>query len=211
MATAPFDWAPLPLRPLVEAAVAAGRADPRVVVLAVGGSGTFGALDESSDLDLVVVCRDQDHPGLLRDAPASAASLGPLFSSFTGEHVCEPRLLLCLFGPPLVRVDLKFVADQISIIASRTGGSCGNVPARSTQPSGGAPRSGPPQTRSGWRIASGPGSTPARPRSVAASSFTAWKSSPSCDGPSSDRSSPGAVDSAPRVCGVSSRSRLTSC
>jgi hypothetical protein len=69
-------------------------------------------MDEFSDLDLVVVSRDADYPGLLHDAPAFAASLGPLLSSFTGEHVREPRLLLCLFGPPLLRVDLKFIADQ---------------------------------------------------------------------------------------------------
>jgi predicted nucleotidyltransferase len=82
------------------------------VGLAVGGSAADGVMDEFSDLDLVVVGRDEDHPGLLRDAPVFAASLGPLLSAFTGEHVREPRLLLCLFGPPLVRVDLKFVSDQ---------------------------------------------------------------------------------------------------
>jgi hypothetical protein len=30
-------------------------------------------------------------------------------SAFTGEHVGEPRLLICLYGPPLLHVDLKFV------------------------------------------------------------------------------------------------------
>ena len=36
-------------------------------------------------------------------------SFGPLLAAFTGEHVGEPRLLICLYGPPLVHVDLKFV------------------------------------------------------------------------------------------------------
>jgi hypothetical protein len=112
MLTTSLAWAPIPLRPLVAAAVAVARADPRVVGLAAGGSAAVGPMDEFSDLDLIVVCRDEDHPGLLRDAPVFAASLGPLLSSFTGEHVREPRLFLCLFGPPLVRVDLKFVAEQ---------------------------------------------------------------------------------------------------
>jgi hypothetical protein len=35
-----------------------------------------------------------------------------LLSSFTGEHVGEPRLLIALFGPPLVHVDLKFVTPD---------------------------------------------------------------------------------------------------
>ena len=49
-------------------------------------------MDEISDLDLVVVCRDEHQPELLRDTPAFAARLGPLLACFTGEHVGEPRL-----------------------------------------------------------------------------------------------------------------------
>jgi predicted nucleotidyltransferase len=107
-----LDWAPVPVRPLVEAAIAIAQADPRVVGLIVGGSAAVGGMDEFSDLDFVVVCRDDDHLSLLRDAPMFAAGIGPLLSSFTGEHVREPRLLLCLYGPPVLRVDLKFVADM---------------------------------------------------------------------------------------------------
>jgi hypothetical protein len=33
-----------------------------------------------------------------------------LLASFTGEHVGEPRLLICLYGPPLVHVDLKLIS-----------------------------------------------------------------------------------------------------
>jgi len=110
--TADLHWAPPPFHPLVEAAIAAAQADPRVLGLTVGGSAAIGAMDEFSDLDFVVVCRDDDHPGLLRDAPDFAAGLGPLLTAFTGEHVREPRLLLCLFGPPPLRVDLLFVADS---------------------------------------------------------------------------------------------------
>jgi predicted nucleotidyltransferase len=112
MTTTRLDWAPEPVRPLVEAAIAAAAADPRVVGLLAGGSAADGGMDEFSDLDLVVVCRDDDQVSLLREAPAFAARLGPLLSAFTGEHVGEPRLLLCLYGPPLLHVDLKFVADR---------------------------------------------------------------------------------------------------
>ncbi len=46
-----------------------------------------------------------------------AANLGTLLSAFTGEHVGEPRLLICLYGPELLHVDLKFVS--INDIAHR--------------------------------------------------------------------------------------------
>ncbi|NRS94850.1 hypothetical protein DFH40_002566 [Clostridium beijerinckii] len=39
-----------------------------------------------------------------------AESLGTLLSAFTGEHVGEPRLLICLCEPELLHVDLKFVS-----------------------------------------------------------------------------------------------------
>src|SRR6201989_3672099 len=93
------DWAPRPARPYVEAVIAAVQADPRVVGLTAGGSAATGTMDEFSDLDLVVVCRDEHQPEPLRDAPAFAAGLGPLLACFTGEDVGEARLLLALFWP----------------------------------------------------------------------------------------------------------------
>ena len=47
---------------------------------------------------------------MLAEARQFAQRLGPLLASFTGEHVGEPLLLICLYGPPLIHVDLKFVA-----------------------------------------------------------------------------------------------------
>jgi hypothetical protein len=96
------DWAPRHVRPYVEAVIAVIQADPRVVGLTAGGSAATGTMDEFSDLDLVVVCRDEHQPELLREAPAFAAGLGPLLpaspastsasrasSSFsTGRHRC---------------------------------------------------------------------------------------------------------------------------
>lgn len=112
MTNAHFDRAPSPARPITEAAITASRADPRIIGLTVGGSAAAGTMDEFSDLDFVVVCRDEVQPELLRNAPAFAAGLGPLLASFTGEHVGEPRLLICLYGPPLLHVDVKFVAES---------------------------------------------------------------------------------------------------
>src|ERR1700751_1136696 len=106
------DWAPRHVRPYVEAAIAPIQADPRVVGLTAGGSAATGTMDEFSDLDLVVVCRDEHQPELLRDAPPCAPGRGPLLACFPGEPVGEPRLLIALYGPPPVHVDLKFVADS---------------------------------------------------------------------------------------------------
>ena len=33
-----------------------------------------------------------------------------MLSAFSGEHVGEPRVFICLYGPPLLHVDLKFVS-----------------------------------------------------------------------------------------------------
>ena len=77
-------WAPPHARPLAEAVIAATQADPRIVGLTVGGSAVTGMMDEFSDLDFVAVCLDEHQVGLLRDAPAFAAGLGPLLACFTG-------------------------------------------------------------------------------------------------------------------------------
>lgn len=71
-----------------------------------------GEADEHSDLDLVLACRDEDHVELLAEVPRLAGELGPLLAAFTGEHVGEPRLLIALYGPPLLHVDLKLVARR---------------------------------------------------------------------------------------------------
>ncbi len=99
---------------LLDRIVARTRADDRLVALLAAGSYGSRSMDAWSDLDLVVVARDEAWPAILEARQAIAAECGPLLSAFTGEHVGEPRLLVCLYGPPLVHVDLKFVtADQV--------------------------------------------------------------------------------------------------
>jgi hypothetical protein len=101
---------PRQLRELAIAAIHVASTTPGVVGLTAGGSAVHGGMDRWSDLDLVVICEDGAQPHLLREATAFAGQIGPLLSAFTGEHVGEPRLLICLFGPDPVHVDLKFVA-----------------------------------------------------------------------------------------------------
>lgn len=104
---------PAPLPPLhaevlqkIHAAVAD---DPRMVALLAGGSYIHGGFDQHSDLDLVVVVDDDWYDDVMAARLAFAGRMGGLLSAFTGEHVGEPRLLICLYGPVLLHVDLKFV------------------------------------------------------------------------------------------------------
>ncbi|WP_207434044.1 aminoglycoside 6-adenylyltransferase [Sabulibacter ruber] len=82
--------------------------DSSLLGLAVGGSWLTGELDQFSDLDLVLVTQEK-----ITDSKeqmlAYARRFGTLLTAFTGEHVGEPRLLICLYDQPLLHVDLKFV------------------------------------------------------------------------------------------------------
>lgn len=98
-------------RTFLERALAAVPGVDGVVGLAAGGSFIAGEIDAFSDLDLVLAVEPEAWPEILDRRQAIAAELGPSFlAGFTGEHVGEPRLLVCLYGPPLLHVDLKFVS-----------------------------------------------------------------------------------------------------
>lgn len=86
------------------------RSDARLVGLAAGGSLTANEVDEFSDLDLVVAVEPDAFEEVLAEREAIAAGLGSLLVAFSGEHVGEPRLLICLYDEPLLHVDLKFVS-----------------------------------------------------------------------------------------------------
>ncbi len=99
-------------RHLLRGIVARLREAPELLGVAAGGSFVSGEMDRFSDLDLVVVVDPLASAALRQKSLALAADLGPLLAAFTGEHVGEPRLLICLYGPPLVHVDLKFVTPE---------------------------------------------------------------------------------------------------
>jgi hypothetical protein len=101
---------PEPHASFLQAALARLREDPRLVGVAAGGSYLTRTMDEFSDVDLVVAVEPSAYVQVMAERRSIAASLGPLLSAFTGEHVGEPRVLICLYGPPLLHVDLKFVA-----------------------------------------------------------------------------------------------------
>lgn len=100
---------PRPHSEMRQRVLAAARVDDRIHSVLAAGSYAHGGFDEFSDLDLVIVVKQRAYRDVLDGRTELAMSLGPLLGAFTGEHVGEPRLLICLFGPPLLHVDLKFV------------------------------------------------------------------------------------------------------
>lgn len=82
--------------------------DESIVGLAVAGSWLTKEIDEFSDLDLILVTKEKvsgDKSKMLY----YARGFGHFLTGFTGEHVGEPRLLICLYDNPLLHVDIKFV------------------------------------------------------------------------------------------------------
>lgn len=82
--------------------------DETVLGLAAGGSWTSGEMDEYSDLDLILITKGKV-TGNKEQMLQYAKSFGDLISGFTGEHVGEPRVLICLYDNPLLHVDIKFL------------------------------------------------------------------------------------------------------
>ena len=111
------DWPsmPSPHRAFLEQALPILRADPRLEGVAAAGSFVSGGMDEQSDLDLVIVPVLEVADEVLRAGPDLARRLGPLLASFPGDHIGEPHILICLYGPPVLHVDLKFASmDELA-------------------------------------------------------------------------------------------------
>jgi hypothetical protein len=86
------------------------KSDNRLMGVAVGGSLLEDLMDEFSDLDLVIAVDPAKYSNVMKERLDIVASLGHLLSGFTGEHVGEPRVLICLYDKPLLHVDFKFVS-----------------------------------------------------------------------------------------------------
>ncbi|MEQ1677473.1 MAG: nucleotidyltransferase domain-containing protein, partial [Chitinophagaceae bacterium] len=84
------------------------QTDPNVIGLAAAGSWITNEMDEYSDVDLVLVTNKQI-AGDKENMIGYAKGFGNFISGFTGEHVGEPRLLICLYDDPLLHVDIKFL------------------------------------------------------------------------------------------------------
>jgi predicted nucleotidyltransferase len=82
--------------------------DNSVIGLAAAGSWITKELDEFSDLDLILVTKEKISTNKSKMLEY-ANRFGTLLTGFTGEHVGEPRLLICLYDDPLLHVDIKFL------------------------------------------------------------------------------------------------------
>lgn len=80
-----------------------------LVGVAAGGSFITNTMDDCSDLDLVLAISSSKYAAFMAEAKAFCASFGQLLTCFTGEHVGEPRLVICFYNDPLLHVDFKMV------------------------------------------------------------------------------------------------------
>ncbi|MBE2218383.1 MAG: aminoglycoside 6-adenylyltransferase [Ignavibacteria bacterium] len=87
------------------------EADSTVIGLTVGGSWLANEIDEFSDLDLILVTKEKIS-GNADKMKAYASGFGKLLSAFTGEHIGDPRVLICLYDEPLLHVDIKFLTIE---------------------------------------------------------------------------------------------------
>ncbi|MUG64695.1 oxalate:formate antiporter [Paenibacillus campinasensis] len=85
--------------------------DERFVGVLAAGSMAKNSMDQFSDLDLILVYLPTFKTDIMRNRLHIASQFGHLLSGFTGEHVGEPRLLICLYHGPL-HVDFKFVTME---------------------------------------------------------------------------------------------------
>lgn len=104
------------------------KADDALLGLAVAGSWLTNEIDEYSDVDLILVTKEKISDNKAK-MTAEARKLGNFLSGFTGEHVGEPRLLICLYREPLLHVDIKFLTieefdkhiERVHIVADTDG------------------------------------------------------------------------------------------
>ncbi len=94
----------------IDRAIKILEADFRLVGLAIGWTYTTKEIKEYSDLDLIVAIDNTHYDEIMSERYVIADKLGNLLFAFTGEHMEEPRLLICLYGPECLHVNLKFVA-----------------------------------------------------------------------------------------------------
>ena len=77
--------------------------------LAIAGSFLTNQMDDYSDLDLKVVADPGQWETVRETRKRIAASVGPLVSAFTAEHVGVPQMLICMYGDMPIHVDLHFM------------------------------------------------------------------------------------------------------
>lgn len=88
------------------------KIDENIGHVLAGGSMINNTMDQFSDLDLILVYDSTFQDDIMMNRLQIASRFGHLLSGFTGEHVGEPRLLICLYNALILHVDLKFVTIE---------------------------------------------------------------------------------------------------
>jgi predicted nucleotidyltransferase len=101
-------FVPRPHRQVIERIISRISEDDRFVGIGIGGSYLDKAMDMYSDIDLLLVVEPNHYTEVMSERKSLADKYGKILSNFTGEHVGEPRLLICLYAEPLMHVDLMF-------------------------------------------------------------------------------------------------------
>lgn|GEM_PF-5648763 len=66
-----------------------------------------------SDLDLIVVYAPEYREEIMNQRMTIVSGMGSVLAAFTGEHVGEPRLVICLYEAAVpLHVDFKFVMPK---------------------------------------------------------------------------------------------------
>jgi hypothetical protein len=84
--------------------------DPRLIGVVASGSYAQGQMDKYPDLDLMLIGRAGDISEMLTRLPVLAEEIGLLLTSFSGSMFGVPHLLVCLYAPQPLHVDLKVAA-----------------------------------------------------------------------------------------------------
>ena len=97
----------------VQNAISKIKEDNEILGLALGGSWITNEIDEYSDVDMILVTKNKIPPDE-KKMISYAKKFGDLLNGFTGEHVGEKRVLICLYDNPLLHVDIKFlIPDEL--------------------------------------------------------------------------------------------------
>lgn len=84
------------------------KKDDRIIAIGLAGSWITNEIDKYSDIDFVLITNN-DITFSKEDMINFANNIGNYVIGFTGEHVGENKLLICLFNNPVTHIDLKFI------------------------------------------------------------------------------------------------------
>lgn len=88
------------------------NSDNRFVALLLSGSNARGESDEYSDIDLIIAVNEVYFEDVINNRLEFAKNIDGLICAVTGEQIEDPRALICLYGPNLMRVDMRFISKN---------------------------------------------------------------------------------------------------